>query len=149
MKKSLIVLIAAGAIAAALAAALAVPSAAKAAWCWPTCSSSGYLGSGTSTYNGCWKYSGEVCSGWNYWSANGISKSCSPICGYGNYTQARILYGFENGSSIRGWYTDIAETRTVYAYQLGMGGYLRAQASWATYPDGRVSYTSYVHVGAV
>ena len=133
----------------ALAVCAARAPAAHAAWCWPSCSTYGYLGPGTSTYNGCWRSSGEVCSGWNYWTSNGIAKACYPICGYDNYTQARVLYGFENTAAIRGFYTDRAITDYVYPFQLSMGGYLRAQTSWAAYSDGRSSYTSWIHVGAV
>lgn len=128
----------------------ALPSAAHAAsWCWPGCSSYGYLGPGTSTYNGCWSPSGEVCSGWNTWTANGIDKGCSPICVWPGYTQARVLYGFENADRIRGFYTDYAKSDYVFPYQLGMGGYLRAQVSWAPYSDSRTSYASWIHVAAI
>ena len=149
MHKHLIPILAAMTVALAISVAAAVPSSASAAWCWPTCSTSGLLGPGTSTYNGCWNSSGEVCSGWNTWSANGINKGCYPICDYYGYTQARVLYGFENTERIRGFYTDRALTTYVYPYQLWMGGYLRAQVSWAQYTDGRTSYTSWIHVGAV
>jgi hypothetical protein len=134
-------------LALALAAA-AAPGSARAAWCWPDCSSYGYLGPGTSTYNGCWYWSGEVCSGWNTWSANGISKACTPICIDG-WTNGRVLYGFENFERIRGFYTAYAGARYVYPYQLGMGGYLRAQVTWAGTIDGQSTYASWIHVGAV
>jgi hypothetical protein len=133
----------------ALALAMVAPGSARAAWCWPSCSTSGYLGPGTSTYNGCWYSSGEVCSGWNNWTSNGISKACYPICEWPGYTQARVLYGFENADRIRGVYTDYAKTDYVFPSALGMGGYLRAQASWVPYSDGRTSYASWIHVGAV
>jgi hypothetical protein len=132
----------------ALAFGAANPRSAAAAWCWPDCSSFGWLGPGTSTYNGCWYASGEVCSGWNTWSANGINKACAPICS-NDWTGARVLYGFENNERIRGFYTLYAGVRYVYPYQLGMCCYLRAQASWATYSDGSPSYSSWIHVGAV
>jgi hypothetical protein len=127
----------------------AAPSTAGAAWCWPTCSTYGLLGPGTSTYNGCWYSSGEVCSGWNTWTANGIAKGCYPSCDAFRYTHARVLYGFENTERIRGVYEDYATTKYLYPYNLYMGGYLRAQVSWAPYSDGTVSYTSWIHVGAV
>jgi hypothetical protein len=148
MHKHAIPILAAVTVALAIAVA-AAPSSAHAAWCWPSCSTYGYLGPGTSTYNGCWYSSGEVCSGWNTWSSNGIAKGCYPKCDWPGYTQARVLYGFENTQRIRGFYEDFAVTRYVYPYQLGMGGYLRAQASWAPYSDSRISYTSWIHVGAV
>jgi hypothetical protein len=131
------------------ASVAAVPNSASAAWCWPSCSTFGYLGPGTSNYNGCWKSSGEVCSGWNTWTSNGINKACYPICSIGNYTHARVHYGFENAERIRGFYTDVAQTVYAYPFQLGMGGYLRAQVSWAPYDDSRISYTSWLHAGAV
>jgi len=62
--------------------AVARPATASAGWCWPGCSTYGLLGPGTSTYNGCWHSSGEVCSGWGYWSTNGVVKTCYPGCDY-------------------------------------------------------------------
>jgi hypothetical protein len=147
MNKWAIPILAFAVLALAIAAA-AAPGAARAAWCWPDCSSYGYLGPGTSTYNGCWYSSGEVCSGWNTWSANGIDKACTPVCIDG-WTNARVLYGFENGQRIRGFYTAYAGARYVYPYQLSMGGYLRAQATWAGTVDGQSTYPSWIHVGAV
>jgi hypothetical protein len=141
-------LLGAAAAAVALAIAAAAPSSARAAWCWPDCSGFAWLGPGTSTYNGCWYATGEVCSGWNTWSANGINKACAPICNDG-WTGARVLYGFENSERIRGFYTFYSGARYIYAYQVGMCCYLRAQASWATYTDGSPSYSSWIHIGAV
>jgi hypothetical protein len=136
-------------VAIALAAAVAAPGSAKAAWCWPSCTTFGFLGPGTSTYNGCWNSSGEVCSGWNTWTSTGINKACYPMCIWPGYTQARVLYGFENTERIRGVYTDYAKTDYVYPFELGMGGYLRGQASWVPYSDSRTSYASWIHVGAL
>ena len=146
MKTHLLTLVATATLAAIFAAA--TPSAADAAWCWPSCDTFGYLGPGTSTYNGCWYATGEVCSGWNTWSANGINKACAPICSDG-WTGARVLYGFENGDRIRGFYTLYAGVRYIYPYQVGMCCYLRAQVSWAPYSDGSPTYASWIHVGAV
>jgi hypothetical protein len=147
MKTRLLIILAAATTIVAISAA-ATPSAAHAAWCWPSCDSFGYLGPGTSTYNGCWYATGEVCSGWNTWTANGINKACTPIC-IGGWTAGRVLYGFENNERIRGFYTAYAGTRYIYPYQVGMCCYLRAQASYATNVDGSSSYPSWIHVGAV
>jgi hypothetical protein len=148
MHRSLLPILAALSVALAFAAAVA-PTSARAAWCWPGCSSYGYLGPGTSSYNGCWYSSGEVCSGWNTWVVNGIDKACSPICVWPGYTQARVLWGFENTERIRGVYTDYSTIDYISPSAVGMGGYLRAQASWAPYSDSRTSYSSWIHVGAV
>ena len=127
---------------------VATPSAADAAWCWPSCDTFGWLGPGTSTNNGCWYATGEVCSGWNTWTANGINKACAPVCSNG-WTGARVLYGFENNSAIRGRYTYYAGVQYIYPYEVAMCCYLRAQASWARFSDGSPSYSSWIHVGAV
>jgi hypothetical protein len=124
--------------------------AARAAWCWPACPSSSYgvLAWDTSTHNGCWYSAGAVCSGWNYWTLNGVDKRCWPICS-GNYTHALILYGFENRSTIRGRFADYASIYHIRPADVSMGGYLRAQVNWWPYTDGRTSYASLVHVEAV
>jgi hypothetical protein len=124
------------------------PAPADAAWCWPSCDTFGWLGPGTSTNNGCWYAAGEVCSGWNTWTANGINKACAPVCSNG-WTGARVLYGFENNNAIRGRYTYYEGVRYIYPYEVGMCCYLRAQASWARFSDGSPSYSSWIHVGAV
>jgi hypothetical protein len=146
MKTHLITIVATATV--ALATLAGTPPAANAAWCWPSCDTFGWLGPGTSTYNGCWYAAGEVCSGWNTWSANGINKACAPVCSDG-WTGARVLYGFENGDRIRGFYTLYAGVRYIYPYQVGMCCYLRAQVSWAPYSDGSPTYASWIHVGAV
>lgn len=87
------------------------------------------LGPGTSSGNGCWYYS-EVCSGWSYWSLNGVLKTCYPLCDGYNSTSGKILYGYENTERIRGNFTNSAGKRYVQPGDLGMGGYLRAQVSW-------------------
>jgi hypothetical protein len=130
------------------AAALVRSSDARAAWCWPSCSGYAVLGPATSTNNGCWYSGGEVCSGWNYWFANGIDKKCTPLCLLG-YTQARVLYGFENTSTIRGRFTDYAGIFRIRPPDVSMGGYLRAQVNWWPYYDGRFSYSSYLQVAAI
>jgi hypothetical protein len=149
MRKSIVSLFVAALVATAVAAA-AAPSTSRAAWCWPGCSSFGYLGPSTSTSNGCWYATGEVCSGWNFWSSTGINKQCYPRCDGNGWTQARVLYGFENAQRIRGWYTDYAVTTYIFPSHVSMGGYLRAQVSWFPYLDPSItSYTSYIHVGAI
>ena len=118
------------------------------AWCWPNCTGYGVLGPSTSTNNGCWYAYGEVCSGWNYWAMNGIDKKCWPVCWY-YYTQARVLYGFENFNTIRGRFTDTASTFWIRPSDVSMGGYLRAQVNWWPYYDGRQSYASLLNAGAI
>ncbi len=115
-------------VCAAAVVALAQPSRASAGWCWPNCSSYGFLGPGTSTNNGCWFY-GEVCSGWGYWYLNGVSKTCYPGCNWGE-TSGQILYGFENAQRIRGAFTRSVGHRYIQPGDVGMGGYLRAQVTW-------------------
>jgi hypothetical protein len=136
---------------AAISISAAVRSdAARATWCWPACGSSNYgaLAWGTSTHNGCWYSSGEVCSGWNYWTINGVDKRCWPVCD-GYYTHALILYGFENRSTIRGRFGDYTSVYRIRPADVSMGGYLRAQVNWWPYADGRTSYSSLIHVEAV
>ena len=128
-------------------AGLARGETARAGWCWPDCSNYATLGPGTSTYNGCWYSGGEVCSGWNYWVVNGVAKRCVPFCD-GLYTHALILYGFENGSTIRGRYTDYAGSYRIFPYEVSMGGYMRAQVNWWPYRDGRYPYSSTVNAAA-
>jgi hypothetical protein len=144
MKKLLVV--------AAIVIATSVAAAGRAnvaeAWCWPSCSGYGVLTQTTSTYNGCWYSLGEVCSGWNYWTLNGIDKKCWPVCEY-YYTHALVLYGFENSNTIRGRFTDSASTFWIAPRDVSMGGYLRAQINWWPYSDGRMSYSSLLNAAAV
>ena len=136
-------------VAAAVLIGLAQPSTAAGGWCWPDCSNYGVLRSWTSTYNGCWYGYGEVCSGWNYWYLNGVSKLCDVYC-WNNVTRGRILYGFENSQTIRGRFTYEAGTRHIRPVDVGLGGmYLRAQVSWWFNPDGSPSNPSGVNVAAV
>ena len=107
--------------------ALTRPAAAAAGWCWPNCSSYGMLGPYTSTYNGCWYSSGEVCSGWSYWSLNGLAKTCYPGCDAWGQTGGEVLYGFENSQRIRGKITIHPGSWYIHPSDVGMGGYLRAQ----------------------
>lgn len=116
-------------LAVAAVAALAQPSKASAGWCWPSCSGYGMLGPGTTTGNGCWYVYSEACSGWSYFSLNGIYKTCYP-CDSSYTTSGRMLFGFENSERIRGSFTSSPGPRYVRPVDLGMGGYLRAQASW-------------------
>jgi hypothetical protein len=110
--------------------ALVQPSKASAGWCWPDCSDYGFLTWSTSTNNGCWYRSGAVCSGWSYWSVNGVSKTCYPDCNVSGYTTGQILYGFENSERIRGRFTVASGKFYVSPSGLGMGGYLRAHVTW-------------------
>jgi len=125
-------------IAAAAVTGLARPGTASAGWCWPSCSTYGFLGATTSTGNGCWYYS-EVCSGWGYWYVNGVAKTCYPGCDYSGTTAGKILYGFENSDRIRGHFTTIASKRYIQPADVGMGGYLRAQASWWSGPASQIN----------
>jgi hypothetical protein len=111
----------------AVAVGLAQPNAARAGWCWPNCYSYGILGPNTSTYNACFYSYGEVCSGWSYWSVNGISKTCYPGCDYWGYTPGSVLYGFENWDRIRGRVLWTPSRHYISPSDVGMGGYLRAQ----------------------
>jgi hypothetical protein len=120
--------------------ALAQPSRAAAGWCWPNCSSYGYLGQYTSTYNGCWFSSGEVCSYYGSWFNMGVAKTCYPGCDWNYNTTGVILYGFENHDRIRGRYTSHAGN-TVYVRpsELGMSGSLRAQVTWYGGPASQIN----------
>jgi hypothetical protein len=116
--------------------ALAQPSRASAGWCWPNCSNYALLYPWTSTYNGCWYSSGEVCSGWAYWSLNGAAKTCYPGCDAWRQTSGQILYGFENSERIRGNFTWVPGTWFIHPSDVGMGGYLRAQVKhWQGSPS--------------
>jgi hypothetical protein len=117
-------------VAGASVVGLAQPSKASAGWCWPNCSSYGLLGQSTSTYNACWYRSGEVCSGWAYWSVNGVAKTCYPGCDGSGNTTGQILYGFESYDRIRGRFTVGTGKFYISPAGLGMGGYLRAQVTW-------------------
>ena len=140
---SLVIVVAAAAI------GLAQPSNATAGWCWPDCSNYGALRSTTSTYNGCWYAYGEVCSGWNRWSLNGVSKLCDVYCS-GNVTRGRILYGFENYQHIRGRFTYLAGRHYIHPSDVGLGGmYIRAQVSWWHNPDGSPSNASGINAAAI
>ena len=136
------------AIVAVASVASAVRSDVARAWCWPSCSSYGVLAWDTSTHNGCWYSAGEVCSGWNYWTLNGIDKQCWPVC-YGYYTHGLVLYGFENFNTIRGRFTDYAVVVRIRPADVSMGGYLRAQVNWWPYSDGRTSYKSLLQAASV
>jgi hypothetical protein len=114
----------------AVIVALVSPSRASASWCWPNCSGYGYLGPSTSTYNGCWFSSGEVCSYYGYWFNMGIAKTCYPGCDWNYNTQGVVLYGFENHDRIRGYFTAKADTVYARPSYLGMSGSLRAQVTW-------------------
>ncbi len=116
--------------------AVAAPGEARATWCWPSpypnCSASyGILGIGTTTGNGCWYAYSEVCSGYNYFINNAIVKLCYPWqdCPLGD-TGSTAYYGFENADRIRGRYTFYSGTFNIQPTDVGMGGYLRAQAKW-------------------
>jgi hypothetical protein len=126
-------------VCAAVVVAFARPATASAGWCWPSCSSYGFLGQWTSTSNGCFYSSGEVCSGWGYWTTNGVVKTCYPACDWYGNTTGMILYGFENGSRIRGRYTVLSNHFYIQPYLVGMGGYLRAQVAWYSGPPSQIN----------
>jgi len=126
-------------VAVGLVLGLSRPSHAAAGWCWPSCSSYGILGPGTSTYNGCWYAFGEVCSGWAYWSVNGVAKACYPGCDGWSNTSGQILYGFESWGRIRGRFTTYSGTRYIRPSDVGMGGYLRAQVSHWTGSSSKIN----------
>jgi hypothetical protein len=136
--RRIVFLLLAGACA-AFVVALARPATAAAGWCWPSCSSHGYLGQSTSTNNGCWYSSGEVCSYYGSWFNIGIDKTCYPSCNWNYQTTGVILYGFENRDRIRGRYTVKADTLYVQPSELGMSGSLRAQVTWYGGPASRLN----------
>ena len=118
-------------VAVAAVAALAHPSHAAAGWCWPNCSGYGMVGPSTSTYNGCWFGSGEVCSYYGSWLNMGVFKTCYPGCDWNFNTNGVVLYGFENAERIRGRFTARAAVRLyVWPADVGMAGMLRAQVTW-------------------
>jgi hypothetical protein len=126
---------------AALVVAVARPAPAAAGWCWPSCSGYGYLGQWTSTNNGCWFSSGEVCSYYGSWFNMGVRKTCYPGCDWNYNTTGVILYGFENHDRIRGRFTSRGGANTLYVepYELGMSGSLRAQATWYGGPASQIN----------
>jgi hypothetical protein len=119
--------------------ALGRPAHASAGWCWPNCSAYGFLGPSTSTNNGCWYSSGEVCSYWAYWTLNGIAKSCYPSCDWYYNTTAMVLYGFENRERIRGRLTVKRDTVYLQPSAVSMGGWLRAQVAWYSGPASQLN----------
>jgi len=132
MRRILLLAIAVACVAAV--AALGRPATASAGWCWPACSGFGFLGPSTSTNNGCWYSSGEVCSYWAYWTINGIAKTCYPSCDYNLNTTGMVLYGFENRERIRGRLTVKSGTVYVLPSSVSMSGLLRAQVAWYAGP---------------
>lgn len=125
---------------AAAAFALAQPSPASAGWCWPNCGSYGYLGQWTSTYNGCWFSSGEVCSYYGNWFNVGLAKTCYPGCDWNYNTTGVVLFGFENHEHIRGRFTVKGDvTLYVRPSEVSMSGLLRAQATWYSGPASQVN----------
>jgi hypothetical protein len=137
MKRIVLVLIATACAAAAVA--LVRPAAASAGWCWPNCSSYGFIGQWTSNYNGCWYSSGEVCSGWNSWFNIGVNKTCYPGCDWNYNTTSMVLFGFENRERIRGRFTVKATTLYVRPYELGMSGVLKAHVTWWSGPASQLN----------
>jgi hypothetical protein len=124
---------------AAAVVALARPATASASWCWPSCSGYGYLGQSTSTNNGCWYSSGEVCSYYGYWFNTGIAKTCYPGCNWNYQTTSMVLYGFENRERIRGRLTVKADTVYVRPSDVAMSGSLRAQTAWYSGPASQLN----------
>jgi hypothetical protein len=141
MKRLVLLLLACACTAAVFA--LARPTPASAGWCWPDCSSYGFLSQWTSTNNGCWFSLGEVCTYYNYWVNVALRKTCYPGCDYLGLTRGVILYGFENHDRIRGYFTDKAWSFVMQPYEVGMSGPLRAQVTWYSGP------ASYVNAGAI
>lgn len=141
MKRIALFLIACACAAAAFA--LARPAPASAGWCWPDCSSHGFLSQWTSTYNGCWYASGEVCSYYGNWVNIGVNKTCYPGCDWNYNTRGIILYGFENHDRIRGYFTGKASTFYLQPYEVYMSGSLRAQVTWYSGP------ASHLHAAAI
>jgi hypothetical protein len=123
----------------AVVVALGRPATASAGWCWPSCSSYGYLGQSTSTYNGCWYSSGEVCSYYGYWFNTGIAKTCYPSCNWNYQTTGMVLYGFENRERIRGRLTVKADTVYVRPSDVAMSALLRAQTAWYSGPASQLN----------
>jgi len=123
--------------------ALARPAPASAGWCWPDCSSYGFLSQWSSTNTGCWYPTGEVCSYYNSWVNVGVRKTCYPGCDWNNNTRGIILYGFENHDRIRGYFTEKTGTYYMQPYEVYMSGSLRAQVTWYSGP------ASHVNVGAI
>jgi hypothetical protein len=126
-------------VCAAAVVALARPASASAGWCWPTCSSYGYLGQWTSTNNGCWWSNGEVCSYYAGWRLNGISKTCYPGCDYYYNTIGMVLYGFENHERIRGRLTVKRDTVYIQPADVSMSGLLRATVAWYSGPASQLN----------
>jgi len=120
-------------------ATLARPAPASAGWCWPNCSGYGYLGPSTSTNNGCWYSSGEVCSYYGYWFNTGIAKTCYPGCNWNYQTTSMVLYGFENRERIRGRLTVKADTVYLRPSEVSMSGSLRAQVAWYAGPASQLN----------
>jgi hypothetical protein len=128
---------------AVLAFALARPAPAAAGWCWPNCSSFGFLSQSTSTNNACWFPGGEVCSFYGNWFNMGINKTCYPGCDWNANTTGVVLYGFENHQRIRGVFTGKAWIVYVQPSALGMSNPLRAQVTWYSGP------ASHLNAGAI
>ena len=137
MKRIVFLVIACACVAAVVA--LARPSSASAGWCWPNCSGYGFLGPSTSTNNGCWWSSGEVCSYWAVWTLNGIAKTCYPGCDWYNNTTGMVLYGFENRERIRGRLTVKRDALYIVPSNVSMSGVLRAQVAWYSGPASQLN----------
>jgi hypothetical protein len=137
MSRIVIFVIASACVAAVVA--LARPASASAGWCWPTCSTRGFLGPSTSTNNGCWWSSGEVCSYYNNWLNMGMDKTCYPGCNWNFQTTSMVLYGFENHDRIRGRLTVKANTVYLEPRNVEMGPPLRAQVSWYSGPASQLN----------
>jgi hypothetical protein len=137
MKRIVLLVLVTGCV--AFAVALARPATASAGWCWPSCGSYGFLSQWTSTGNGCWFSSGEVCSYYGNWFNVGIAKTCYPGCDWNYNTTGIVLYGFENRDRIRGRFTGKADTVYVQPWELSMSGSLRAQVTWYSGPASRLN----------
>jgi hypothetical protein len=108
----------------AAAAAFAAPPKAGAAWVWGF----NYLGPYTSTGNGCYYATAEVCSGWNTWFESYDTKNSG----------GTVQIGFDDGGGVRGFQQSGTGSITVYAsdvgwsghYMRGMGRYISGSSSY-------------------
>jgi hypothetical protein len=124
----------------AAVAALAQPSSASAGWCWPSCSGYGILTQATSTYNGCWFASGEVCSYYNTFYNVAMLKTCYPGCDWNYNTRGVVMYGFENHDRIRGKFSSKGSVALyLQPFEVGMTGSLRAQVTWYADPASQIN----------
>ena len=98
------------------------------------------VGPSTSTYNGCWFSSGEICSWYSSFLQMGMYKTCYPGCDWAFNTTGIVLYGFENVERIRGRFTGRGAVRLyLYPSDVGMGGAVRTQVTWYSGPASQIN----------